>query len=124
MNFVEGGVEAQAQQALANLKAVLEASGSEMGKVAKVTVRLRSTVELERMVLIRESKVFMKDMNDFVAVNKIYEQAFGEHKPARYVSILVYRNTLIYQRCSGLLSRSRACRKTRWWRLRPSPSRE
>ena len=41
MNFVEGGVEAQAQQALVNLKAVLEASGSEMGKVAKVTVRLR-----------------------------------------------------------------------------------
>lgn len=25
----------------------------------------------------------MKDMNDFVAVNKIYESAFGEHKPAR-----------------------------------------
>ncbi|KZV59534.1 translation initiation inhibitor [Peniophora sp. CONT] len=64
MNFVEGGVEAQARQALANLKAVLEASGSEMGKVAKATV-------------------FMKDMNDFVAVNKIYEEAFGEHKPAR-----------------------------------------
>ena len=41
MNFVEGGVEAQARQALTNLKAVLEASGSEMGKVAKVTVRLR-----------------------------------------------------------------------------------
>ena len=40
MNFVEGGVEAQARQALTNLKAVLEASGSEMGKVAKVTVRL------------------------------------------------------------------------------------
>ncbi|VDC04261.1 unnamed protein product [Peniophora sp. CBMAI 1063] len=64
MNFVEGGVEAQARQALTNLKAVLEAAGSEMGKVAKVTV-------------------FMKDMNDFVAVNKIYEAVFGEHKPAR-----------------------------------------
>lgn len=30
----------------------------------------------------------MKDMNDFVAVNKIYEQAFGEHKPARLVTLL------------------------------------
>ena len=43
MNLVEGGVEAQAQQALTNLKAVLEASGSEMGKVAKATVCLSLT---------------------------------------------------------------------------------
>ncbi|EIM83194.1 YjgF-like protein [Stereum hirsutum FP-91666 SS1] len=62
--FVPGGVEEQATQALKNLKAVVEGSGSELGKVVKVTV-------------------FMKDMNDFVAVNKIYESAFGEHKPAR-----------------------------------------
>ncbi|KAI0317248.1 Endoribonuclease L-PSP/chorismate mutase-like protein [Amylostereum chailletii] len=62
--FVAGGVEEQARQALANLKSVVEASGSELGKVVKATV-------------------FMKDMNDFAAVNKIYEEFFGEHKPAR-----------------------------------------
>ncbi len=35
---VEGGVEAQAEQALKNLKAVVEAGGSELGKVVKTTV--------------------------------------------------------------------------------------
>ncbi|KAJ3574609.1 hypothetical protein NP233_g1644 [Leucocoprinus birnbaumii] len=64
MQIVSGGVEAQAQQALDNLKAVVEASGSELGKVAKVTV-------------------FLKNMDDFVTVNGIYANFFGDHKPAR-----------------------------------------
>lgn len=64
MEIVPGGVEEQAQQALKNLKAVVEASGSELGKVAKVTV-------------------FLKNMNDFAAVNGIYANFFGDHKPAR-----------------------------------------
>ncbi|KAI9441007.1 Endoribonuclease L-PSP/chorismate mutase-like protein [Lactarius indigo] len=62
--FVEGGIEAQATQALQNLKSVVEASGSEVGKIVKVTV-------------------FLKDMNDFAAVNAIYARFFGTHKPAR-----------------------------------------
>lgn len=62
--FVEGGVEAQARQALQNLKSVVEASGSEVGKIVKTTV-------------------FLKDMNDFAAVNTVYAEFFGEHKPAR-----------------------------------------
>lgn len=37
--FVEGGVEAQVRQALRNLKNVVEASGSEVGKIMKTTVR-------------------------------------------------------------------------------------
>ena len=36
---VEGGVEAQAEQALKNMKAVVEAGGSEVGKIVKTTVR-------------------------------------------------------------------------------------
>lgn len=36
---VEGGVDAQAEQALKNLKAIVEAGGSELGKVVKTTVR-------------------------------------------------------------------------------------
>ncbi|KAI0789413.1 translation initiation inhibitor [Abortiporus biennis] len=62
--LVDGGVEAQAEQALKNMKAILEAGGSEVGKVVKTTV-------------------FLADMNDFVPVNKIYESFFGNHKPAR-----------------------------------------
>ncbi|KAG5654146.1 hypothetical protein H0H81_006857 [Sphagnurus paluster] len=60
----EGDVEAQARQALANLKAVVEAGGSELGKVVKTTV-------------------FLKSMNDFAAVNRIYAAFFVKHTPAR-----------------------------------------
>jgi enamine deaminase RidA (YjgF/YER057c/UK114 family) len=38
MEIVPGGVEEQTKQALKNLKSVVEASGSEVGKIAKVTV--------------------------------------------------------------------------------------
>lgn len=40
MEIVQGGVEEQTKQALKNFKAVVEASGSELGKVAKTTVSL------------------------------------------------------------------------------------
>jgi 2-iminobutanoate/2-iminopropanoate deaminase len=62
--FVEGGVEAQARQALTNIQAVLEAAGSDLGRVVKVTV-------------------FLQDMNDFKAVNGVYAQFFSESPPAR-----------------------------------------
>ena len=39
MQIVPGGVEAQTEQVLKNLKAVVEAGGSELGKVVKTTVR-------------------------------------------------------------------------------------
>ncbi|KAG2365454.1 Endoribonuclease L-PSP/chorismate mutase-like protein [Suillus spraguei] len=67
MQIVEGGIEEQTKQALANLKAVLEASSSAVARSS----RLRY--------------VFLKDMGDFATVNKIYEEFFSgsEHKPAR-----------------------------------------
>ena len=40
--FVDGGLEAQVHQALQNLKCVVEASGSEVGKIVKTTVLLSS----------------------------------------------------------------------------------
>ncbi|KAG8901554.1 hypothetical protein FRB99_005217 [Tulasnella sp. 403] len=64
MEVVPGGIEEQTTQALKNLKAVVEASGSSLSRVAKTTV-------------------FLKNMNDFAAMNKIYSEAFGDHKPAR-----------------------------------------
>ncbi|KZT22637.1 YjgF-like protein [Neolentinus lepideus HHB14362 ss-1] len=63
-DVVPGGIEEQAKQALKNLKGVVEASGSEIGKIVKTTV-------------------FLKNMGDFATVNRIYADFFGGHKPAR-----------------------------------------
>ena len=57
-------VEAQAEQSLKNIGAILEASGLGKTDVVKTTV-------------------FIRDMNDFAAVNRIYAAFFGDHKPAR-----------------------------------------
>ena len=54
----------QAVRVLENLKAVLEEAGSSMDSVIKTTI-------------------FLADIDSFAIVNKIYEEAFGEHKPAR-----------------------------------------
>ena len=54
----------QAAQVLKNLGAVLEAAGSSLGMVVKTTV-------------------YLADMSDFAAVNEVYAEAFGSHKPAR-----------------------------------------
>ena len=60
----DGDITVQTTQVLANLKAVIEAAGATLDKVVKTTV-------------------FMKNLDDFVAMNKIYGEAFGDHKPAR-----------------------------------------
>ena len=62
--LVEGGVEAQARQVMLNLKAVLEAAGSDFDHVLKCTV-------------------FMLDMNDYAAINAVYGEFFKEDPPAR-----------------------------------------
>ena len=62
--MVEGDIKAQAQQSLNNLKAILNAAGTNMGAVVKTTV-------------------FLADMNDFAAMNEVYAQFFQEPYPAR-----------------------------------------
>ncbi|MBN2044506.1 MAG: RidA family protein [Anaerolineales bacterium] len=62
--LAEGGVAAQAKQALLNLQAVLEAAGCRMEDVLKCTV-------------------FMRDMADYGAINEVYGQFFTENPPAR-----------------------------------------
>lgn len=57
-------VEEQAKQALENVKAIVEAAGGSMSQIVKTTV-------------------FLKDMNDFQAVNAVYSQFFTEPYPAR-----------------------------------------
>ena len=58
------GLEAQAEQVFTNIANLLEAAGSDMGHVVKTTV-------------------FIKDMNDFGAINAIYARHFQEPFPAR-----------------------------------------
>ena len=58
------GVEAQAEQAFSNMKALLAASGTDMEKVVKTTV-------------------FIKEMNDFGKINEIYANYFTGVFPAR-----------------------------------------
>jgi len=62
--FVEGGIEAQTEQSLKNLKAVVEAAGCTLCDVVKTTV-------------------FLTDMNNFAAMNGIYAQYFTSECPGR-----------------------------------------
>ena len=63
--LVDGGVEAQARQALNNLAAVAEAGGSSLNDAVKVNV-------------------YLTDMADFQTVNAIYSEFFtGDEPPAR-----------------------------------------
>ena len=62
--FAEGGLEEQTRQSLTNVKSVLEAAGSGLEKVVKTTV-------------------FLKDIKDFAAMNKVYSEFFKTDCPAR-----------------------------------------
>lgn len=62
--LVDGSIADQTHQVFSNLKAVLAEAGSSLNDVIKTTV-------------------FIKDMNDFAALNEIYASYFGDHKPAR-----------------------------------------
>lgn len=61
---IPDGIEAQTRQVLENLKAVLKAGGADLSNVVKTTV-------------------FLKDMNDFPAMNAVYAEAFSGASPAR-----------------------------------------
>ena len=62
--IVEGEIEAQAKRSLENLKAVLESYSIGMENVVKTTI-------------------FLKDMNNFSRINKIYGEYFTGQFPAR-----------------------------------------
>ncbi|WP_346355856.1 RidA family protein [Azotosporobacter soli] len=57
-------IKAATKQSLENVKAILEAGGASMAGVIKTTV-------------------FLRDMNDFVAMNEVYATYFPENPPAR-----------------------------------------
>jgi len=62
--IIGNDIKAQTKQVLENLKAILEAGGSGLRNVIKTTV-------------------YLKDMNEFAAMNEEYAKAFAENPPAR-----------------------------------------
>ena len=62
--FIEGDVAQQTERVLENLKAILMHAGLTLSHVVKTTV-------------------FLKDMNDFAAMNEVYARYFPKNRPAR-----------------------------------------
>jgi|SRR5581483_11837875 len=62
--LVEGDITPQTRRALTNLKNVLEAAGSSLQRVVKTTV-------------------FLANLDDFQAMNKVYGEFFNDQPPAR-----------------------------------------
>jgi 2-iminobutanoate/2-iminopropanoate deaminase len=61
-----GNIEEQTEQALNNVHAILQAAGSDWDRVLKMTV-------------------YVADINDWEAVNRVYARILGENRPARAV---------------------------------------
>jgi 2-iminobutanoate/2-iminopropanoate deaminase len=62
--FVGAGITAQTERVLENVRGILEAAGSNLHHVVKTTV-------------------FLKDMNEFAAMNEVYARFFSIAPPAR-----------------------------------------
>ncbi|SKC64729.1 RidA family protein [Maledivibacter halophilus] len=62
--MVRGNVEDETRQCLENVKAILEEAGTSLENVVKATV-------------------FIRDMDQFDRINKVYGEYFNDHKPAR-----------------------------------------
>ena len=63
-NLEPNDIKIQTKRVIENLRAVLQASGSDFSEVVKTTV-------------------FLKDMNDFALMNEVYAQYFSDNSPAR-----------------------------------------
>jgi 2-iminobutanoate/2-iminopropanoate deaminase len=62
--MITGGVETQTRQALENLRAILQAAGTDLEHVVKVTI-------------------FVKNLDHFQEINAVYTEYFADHQPAR-----------------------------------------
>ncbi len=63
---VEGGIEPQMRQVMANISAILEASGSGLGHILKATI-------------------YIPVSSYWPEINRVYADCMGDHKPARAV---------------------------------------
>jgi 2-iminobutanoate/2-iminopropanoate deaminase len=64
MTLVDGDIQAQTRRVMENLGAILTAAGASFDQVVKTTI-------------------FLKDMNDFAAMNEVYGSYFADPAPAR-----------------------------------------
>ena len=64
MKIAGDDIQSQTRQSLANVKAIVEEAGFAVTDIVRCTV-------------------FIKDMNEFPAMNAVYQEFFGEHKPTR-----------------------------------------
>jgi 2-iminobutanoate/2-iminopropanoate deaminase len=64
MTLIGPTIQEQTKQSLDNIKAIVEEAGYKVENIVKC-------------------QVFLKDMNDFTYMNKVYEDFFDGHKPAR-----------------------------------------
>jgi len=62
--MVKENIELATRKSLENCKAIVEAAGATLNDVVKV-------------------EIFIKDMNEFAAMNGVYSEFFTDHKPAR-----------------------------------------
>lgn len=62
--LITDDVKKAARQSLENVKAIIEEGGSEVNKIVKVNI-------------------YLDNVDDFAAVNEVYAEFFGDHKPAR-----------------------------------------
>lgn len=62
--MLEGTIEEQTRQIFANIRTILTSQGASLTDIVKTTV-------------------FLKNMNDFAAMNAVYAAEMGEHRPAR-----------------------------------------
>lgn len=62
--LIEGDISVQTRQVLENIKAILEAAGSDLAHVVKTTV-------------------YLQDMGDFGSMNAVYSEYLGDAPPAR-----------------------------------------
>jgi 2-iminobutanoate/2-iminopropanoate deaminase len=87
MQLVEGDVVPQTEQVMKNLRAVLREAGADLSSVVKTTV-------------------FLRDMNDFTAMNEVYGRHFGDHAPARSTvqAAGLPRNCAVEIECVALVS--------------------
>jgi 2-iminobutanoate/2-iminopropanoate deaminase len=74
MQLVGSNIEEQTKQVLTNISVVLKGVGLTLRNIAKTTV-------------------YLKDMQDFQGMNKVYEEIFNGHKPAR-TTIAIKQNPL------------------------------
>ena len=62
--MVKDSIESATRKSLENCKAIVESAGATLNDVVKV-------------------EIFLKDMNEFAAMNGVYSEFFTDHKPAR-----------------------------------------